>query len=217
MRRIWAVLALGSLLTGCGGGGGADVPSDSAGSQRWSVTTTRGNTVKLEDQPGGGVAYDLPSDPAHPMGYVTRSVSRREQAGSMIEAHITVTGDGVVHPVNGDADCAGQEARLALYIQRQGDDWLASEGTTEFYRWWWNPREPMQPGAAIEWSVPLMPSPGWYSVYGKNAADYPDEFKAAVRSAARVGVTHGGCGAAGHGVYVADGSARVTIESLTIR
>lgn len=205
------------LLAGCGGGGGASVPSDPAGSTTWKVYTTRGNTVRLEDQPGGGVAYDLPSDQNHPMGYVLRDMSRREQGGQTLEAHVTISGTGTIEPTNYDQDCTGRDPELSIMIQRQGDDWTASEGNTEFYRWWSRDSRIMEPGADMTWNLSLMPSADWYSVYGKTAFDYPEQFNAAVRSGAHVGVTHGGCGAAGHGVYVHDGDARVTIERLVIQ
>lgn len=206
-----AVAALAALLVGCGGGDKDKpiVPSYSAGSDTWRVWTTKPNDIRFTDLPDGGVAYDLPDRADRPAGYVTREVDSREPRNEVV-LRLRIEGDGIAEPVNGDNDCTGQPATMQLYFQRRGDDWLAKNGT-ENHRWFYGERIPLEPGDTFR-AVPLD-QPGWSSVFGGTD---PGVFADAVRDMARVGVVHGGCGAAGHGAYTVSGNLRVTIEALTL-
>lgn len=207
-----AVLAVASSLAACGGG--ASVPSDNGGSTLYTVYGSGQPVPRLTDLPFGGVKYRLPTDAAGRMGYVMRPVT--ETSRNEVTLHVRVTGRGTVHPVNGDQDCTGQPAHAQVMIQREGDDWLAKEGTTEHYRWWARQPIPLEVGTDVTVTVSFADLDQWSSIYGKRATDYPEAFHDAIAHAERIGITHGGCGAAGHGVY-ANGNVSVTIERLTIQ
>lgn len=217
MTRVAIIVIVCAILAACGGGGGgANVPHHTdVGSRIWSIFGSGKPPLRLHDLFGGGVAYDLRDTPEARAGYVVRRVDELDRGE--IEIILRVEGDGVADPVNGDRVCAGQPAEIAVYFQRRGDDWLATEGSTEFYRWWWRDRIPLEPGTEVALTLPLEPSTQWTSVFAKSALERPDKFADAVEQMRYVGVTHGGCGAAGHGAYAKSGAVRVEIERLDIR
>jgi hypothetical protein len=92
--------------------------------------------------------------------------------------------------------------RATLYFQRKGDDWQASIGGTEYYRWWCTGL----PGGAID----LIAGEGtpqtlscpldwhyWSDVRGKQSEL---AFAQALADPSNVGITFGGDGGLGHGV-----------------
>lgn len=105
-------------------------------------------------------------------------------------------------------------AAVSLYLQRGGDGWSGRRGY-EFYRWYApNPtmRE-LAPGIG-EMTVSLS-DPGWISVQGRPAGDFPREFAEALSQSGRVGLVFGSRQARGHGVY-ATAPARFRLESFRI-
>jgi len=100
-----------------------------------------------------------------------------------------------------------------LMIQRKGDDWSAA-GEMQFYRFWSvEGCKELAPGT-FEITATLDPYL-WTSVYGVRGSDAPAEFAAALAEAESIVLTFGGGYFYGHGVYVHDGAARFTIESIS--
>lgn len=105
-------------------------------------------------------------------------------------------------------------ATVSLYLQRGGDGWSGRRGF-EFYRWYApNPtmRE-LAPGIG-EMTVSLS-DPGWISVQGRAASEFPRQFAEALSDSGRVGLVFGSRQARGHGVY-ATAPARFRMESFRI-
>jgi hypothetical protein len=99
-----------------------------------------------------------------------------------------------------------------LFLQHTGDDW-SGVGPAEFYRYFAYPeRMKLGPGTYTV-SVPLTPDK-WISVTGK-----PADAKMAdtLVNLGAVGLVFGGCGYAGHGVQIAQGSARFVLSAFSIK
>lgn len=143
----------------------------------------------------GGWEIDLPSDAE--IHYVTKS--GRTEGG--IRVVYRVTGDFYA-PENPQ-----YPAEMSLHFQRRNDDWSASPGETEFYRWWSRQSFPMTAGtheAYVPFEMDL-----WTSVMGNTPSEAM--FKAALQDMARAGVTFGWRGGRGHGARAIRGG---TIEVL---
>ncbi len=97
-----------------------------------------------------------------------------------------------------------------FFLQRVGDDWLGTPGTTEFYRWW-SQSIPLQPIGLQKVVAKLSPDQ-WTSVWGKAGTANSGMFYAAVGNVARLGLTFGGGCAFAHGVWLNGGSANLTIR-----
>lgn len=105
-------------------------------------------------------------------------------------------------------------ATVSLYLQRGGDGWSGRHGF-EFYRWY-APTPTLRelaPGRG-EMIVSLS-DPGWISVQGRAASDFPRQFAEALSEGGRVGLVFGSRQARGHGVY-ATAPARFRLESFRI-
>ena len=105
-------------------------------------------------------------------------------------------------------------ATVSVYLQRRGDGWNVKRGF-EFYRWYApNPTlRQLAPGVG-EITVSLG-DPGWVSVQGRAAGEFPEQFTAALRDTVNVGLVFGSQQARGHGVY-ATAPARFRLESFRI-
>lgn len=105
-------------------------------------------------------------------------------------------------------------ATVSLYLQRGGDGW-SGRHSFEFYRWY-APNATMRelaPGVG-EMTVSLS-DPGWISVQGRAAAEFPRQFAEALSDSNRVGLVFGSRQARGHGVY-ATAPARFRLEGFRI-
>lgn len=86
--------------------------------------------------------------------------------------------------------------------------------TDEFGRWFaWGYKKDLIGGSFGIDAVFSDPAK-WISVYGKNGADYPVQFQAALGSIAEVGMVFGGGCFAGHGVFVTGGTATMTATAF---
>ncbi len=129
-----------------------------------------------------------------PIGYVHRGSGGSILPYKVMRIQYNITGDGQLIPNDNDKP----PARLALYFQRQYDDWQATPGKTEMYRWWSNTRTPLVLGpTTIE--IPLT-GDKWKSVNTITGTMNPSMFSKAKEKCARIGFTLGGVGSAGHGV-----------------
>lgn len=102
---------------------------------------------------------------------------------------------------------------ITLYFQRRRDNWSA-DGRYQYYRWYASPAtvRPIVPGT-FELSYRLDQL--WTSVLAGSSSTNPNDFKAAIDDADRIGFVLGGGDGLGHGVY-ATGNARITILSFTV-
>jgi hypothetical protein len=157
----------------------------------------------------GGWYFDFPSsDGVH---YVVHGV--RGWIGSRLRATIEITtlGDAYFdHRTKPDNTCGG-DSYARFYFQRRGDDLTASK---QFYRWWAQTGIKLQAGAHVV-EVPLDPAQ-WSSVFSIKGDAAPSEFMAAYTDVQAVGFTFGGGCFYGHGVFVANGTARFVVREFVI-
>ena len=160
---------------------------------------------------GRGWYFDFPSPRTGSVHYVTVRTGPLEGARRIVVRYR-------IEAERGTRFVAGQTpdfpAAVSLYLQRGGDGWSGKRGY-EFYRWYApNPTlRVLAPGVG-EFTVSLN-DPGWISVQGRPASDFPEAFADALRETGRVGLVFGSAKARGHGVY-ATGPARFRLESFRI-
>jgi hypothetical protein len=127
------------------------------------------------------------------------------RAGQSVTLRFAITGAGKLVPTQGEPP-----ARVRLFLQKRGDTMTAAE---EYKRWWSADSVELVPG---EFTLKAQLTPGqWLSVFGKNGAEAPSEFQAAISDLGNVGFTFGGK-FAGHGVYVTSGSAHFVLKQFSI-
>lgn len=219
---IWNLLALVvilALLAGCGGGGGGgQLPPPtriikgelSLDPSNWVLQHSPGLPIHPTAMTGGGWKITMPGwgaaptacnppNPACPsLHYVVSPVNgalggNYVTADFGVYADLQVTFSAKLKPTACDAP-----AQVRLYFQRQGDDMLGKEGTTEFYRWWSNPMQyTVEAGVSTLLRVPLQLDQ-WSSVWGRKD---PVKFQEAVNAVSVIGITGGSCGF-GHGFVV---------------
>ena len=158
-----------------------------------------------------GYTFNIPkcSDPVRRsdgIHYVTRGLKSGESMSGWMNIEYSIIGDGVLIPTE------GVDPRLALYFQRQNDDWSA-EGVTASYRWFTKARPPLTYGDS-SFSTPLEYK-YWTPVV---SSEYNTEsvFNNARTQAIRVGFTLGGSSGAGHGVCVKTGNAKFVVRKFEI-
>lgn len=156
-------------------------------------------------------SFDIPkcSDPVQRrdgIHYVTRGLNSGESMTGWMHIEYSIVGDGVLVPTE------GTDPRLALYFQRQNDDWLA-EGMTASYRWFSKSRPALAYGD-FSFTVPLEYK-YWVPVVN---SEYNTEavFHNARTQTRRVGFTLGGSSGAGHGVCVKTGAAKFIVKNFEI-
>ena len=124
---------------------------------------------------------------------------------------VETAGDPVFqYKLNTDNIC-DTPANVSMYLQRRGDQMTASY---EHYRWW-------SAGTAlatrqISVTIPLTPD-AWSQVFGKNGAQVPAEFNAALGDLEAIGVTFGGGCFKGHGVNISQGTAKFTMTRFEVK
>jgi hypothetical protein len=179
--------------------------------ERWNIIFSPGmplHPLALPDRPGW--SFDFPTSPGS-VHYVITTVNR-PISGTMT-ARVAVVGDDYpVFNAKIDANNQGPEpANCSLYFQRRGD-----KLTAEYpYHRWFSLDDFYLSGEGVL-SVPLEPSK-WISVFGKNGAEAPGEFQAALRECANVGLVFGGGWFEGHGVNLTAGKARFILEDFQIQ
>lgn len=175
----------------------------------WTISHTTGATTKAAKGADGLFYFDFPKDPQS-NNYIT-TVSPKLAVGQTLRLKFSITGTGKILPHEPNSG----PARLRLMLWRQGDDLSGLSLTTEFYRLW--STDVQIPGAGdYELAVKLY-STLWTGVWGKPAPDtgkyttFPD----VLANIALIGFSLGSS-SAGHGCYVADGDARLTIKSYAV-
>jgi hypothetical protein len=121
----------------------------------------------------------------------------------------------VTFDIVGDAVFAateGRNPRLRLYFQRRGDDW-SGVGPMSGYRWFSRPADsvPIQPGRHTL-TVPF----NFDRWGGVETAPTRADFDAARQQVEAAGMVFGGDQAAGHGVCLTSGSARLIVREFFV-
>lgn len=164
----------------------------------WTILNN-GSTVHYTA--AGEPFFDFPTGPPG-VNYFTRAVSGIAEKGGLaatfaINANGTPFFDWRTNPNN---TCAGSPANVRLFIQRSGDN-MTGQGVMQQYRYWSRAGYAMLAPGKITIKADFDPA-RWSDVFGALGSAYPDRFAAAIKDAARVGVTFGGGCFYGHGVFV---------------
>ena len=170
--------------------------------------------------PVGRFELDFPQQPNGPsrdqpsVHYVYRKPAAGELTpGKHLVARFEVAGDAVL-----DAADGGGLPIVSLWLQRRGDDWSA-KGDYSCYRWWSSAVMPLvdYDGKTFELAVPLSYD-AWIPVVS-GERDEPQRralFLEALSKAEFVGLTFGGGGGRGHGVYAKQGEATFILKTLSV-
>jgi hypothetical protein len=141
--------------------------------------------------------------------YVQRTVNSSIADKKVINiAWHTVTTGTPVYQYELDPDNHGcrSPARVTVILQHTNDDWV-----TYYYRWFSNARLELTAGSG-NFAIPLTIDQ-WADVMGGTDAS---RFADTLSHLANFGVVFGGGCAAGHGLNVANGTARFTMTGWTI-
>jgi hypothetical protein len=136
--------------------------------------------------------------------YLTKAVSTR--INGPVTLTYTLAGDGVIVPTEGTGP------RMALYFQRNGDDWSAA-GKYAAYRWYAKTRVTIVNGT-YTYTVALD-YPNWGPVISSSTFNTLTNFEAAKTTPRRVGVVFGGSVGAGHGVCTTSGTSTMKIVGFS--
>lgn len=104
-----------------------------------------------------------------------------------------------------------EPATVSLYFQQAGDSW-SGRGRFASYRWY-APGRAVIPLTAGEHSVTVRLDETWTNVNGQPNSQVPEEYAAALRNTARIGLAFGSSPRRSHGVYTT-GPARFTLLGL---
>jgi hypothetical protein len=169
----------------------------------WTIAFSHNVPPRMIEEQGGGAYYfHFPhSDGVH---YIIQQAPAM-RAGQIVTMWFAIVGEGKLVPTQG-----APPARVRLFLQQRGDRMTAAE---EFKRWWSVASVELVAGEFVL-NAELDPA-RWFSVFGKNGAQVPEAFHAAIADLEHVGFTFGGM-FAGHGVY-AIGQARFVLKQFSIK
>ena len=194
VAMLFAPLLLAAYSSG-------SAPTPIAASNGWTIAYSPGMPSQMPKKDGHHY-FDFPNvDGVHYVYKRTPSVN----VGQTVTMVFTIEGSGNFVPTEGTAS-----ARVRLFMQEQGDSLTAAE---QYKRWWSTNAVELKPGT-FRLTVVVAPEL-WSSVLGKNGSEVPGEFENAISNLANLGFTFGGT-FAGHGVYVAGGSARFILKEFKI-
>jgi hypothetical protein len=165
-------------------------------------------SLNMPAHPGPGFVIELPT-PAHQPHYVTTNYGPLTG-----KTRITIKGRIEGGPIF--AKDGTSPAILALYFQRQHDDWQAGDYTS-VYRWYGN-KTMLTPLVAGPFEVSLGLDEEWTAVRGgpgSSSLDNAEQFKAAIDNAGAVGFVLGGGDGLGHGIMAAAPSSLI-VDSFTV-
>jgi hypothetical protein len=200
---IIGLLWLTALLCGCGDG---NSPSNNQPPiSGWTAFFSSG-----VNQSGG--SFDFPAAPGH-INYMVEPPPGKVASGQTITMTFTISGTGTLlpppatNPQNQDIP----PATVSLFLWQKGDD-LSGVGQYVSYRCFAGRISIPTPGTYTTSAV-LDPTQ-WIDVYGKPTAA---QFQGVLDNLYGLGFTLSGQYFAGHGVYVANGSAHFTLQSYQIQ
>jgi hypothetical protein len=168
----------------------------------WTIAYSHNVPPRMIEEQGGTYYFNFPrSDGVH---YIMQRAPA-VRAGQTVTMRFSIVGEGKLVPTQGEPP-----ARVRLFLQQRGDRLTAAE---EFKRWWSVASVELVAGEFVL-KAELVPAQ-WSSVFGKNGAQVPEAFHAAIADLEHVGFTFGGM-FAGHGVYVI-GQARFVLKQFSIK
>ena len=158
------------------------------------------------------LALDFPNSGGS-INYLFASRAVREIRGTLVVSlRVDTTGPVVFEFLSEPSNC-GIPASVRPMI------WANGNGSSANDRWWSNPRSYALASGAATVSVPIS-SESWSNVngtYGNASTAVGIEFSRAVRNVSSLGLTFGGGCSFGHGVFVRNGTARLTLTEFAIR
>lgn len=160
----------------------------------------------------GGWSFDFPGPSARNghVNYVTMPSRSLGGARRITMTYRIDAGRGVqFHP----QEYPGTPATMSLYFQVRGDNWTARD-QYRFARWY-APAEKVETLRPGTHTVSIDMDENWIAVVAFKRDTAPEEFRRALANASRIGLTFGGKGGRGHGVY-ATGAARFTLLDFRV-
>jgi hypothetical protein len=103
-------------------------------------------------------------------------------------------------------------ASMTIMLERTGDDQTMTDTYGRTYAW---AQRTVLAAGDYTVTVPLTPDK-WINVTGRSETESPTQFQSLLNNLGDVAVVFGGCGFAGHGVQMQQGSARFTMTSYPI-
>jgi hypothetical protein len=204
-RLKWRILpiVLAVLFGACNDGRSTASAASSVTTTDWTIAYSHNVPPRMIEEQGGDAHYfNFPnSDGVH---YIIQQAPA-VRAGQTVTLRFAIVGDGKLVPTEGEPP-----ARIRLFLQQRGDRMTAAE---EFKRWWSVASVELVAGEFVL-KADLVPTQ-WSSVFGKNGAQMPEAFRAAITDLEHVGFTFGGM-FAGHGVFVI-GEARFVLTQFSIK
>jgi hypothetical protein len=223
MRRLSFALLLAVTLATCNDNPPPPSSGISMNADAWTIGPVidgKDYSVGMPLRPtteGSGWRFDFPKScgkqPDCSVHYVTVGAGGLKPSQSQsISAKFTITASSNavfncrIIPNNPEG-YSNEPAETMFVLQHKNDDW-----NTELYRYFSYPeRTKLSPGTYTV-TVPLTPDK-WISMMGKPAAATMTD---TLNNLANVGLVFGGCGYAGHGVQMAQGTARFALDNFTI-
>lgn len=186
-----------SLLIGC-----STTEQSTSTANGWTTQYSHGVTLT---QSPGGFTFTFPQvDGVH---YIVKPITKLVVNGSnSVVATFTITGSKFVA-------AGGGTPRVRFYVQRKGDDMMATKGTTEFFRWWSNPQMVALRSGELAMIAPIKPQ-YWSSVYGKFGDKNVKAFNDAFANLQYIGLSFGDDFGFGHGTW-AIGKATFTLSKFS--
>lgn len=166
--------------------------------------------------PNNGFKFDFPGI-VYPNGevhYVTQKPLAKLTNKVVVKGWITIA-PGTVFSSITKTNMTPGSGKARVYFQRKGDDW-GGLGNYQYYRWWYTGYIDVEANGAFTFTAPLSDAANWISVYGNNAAEYPAQRQAAIDNMDRIGLTFGGGGGYGHGLYITYGAAKFEVTSFEV-
>ena len=197
MMRV-AIVLLALLLTTCNDKGPS---AQTASSTYWTIAYSPNMPSRMSGIEGNWY-FDFPSQ--NGVHYVYKSAPA-VKIGQTITMRFAITGNAQFIPTEGTAT-----ARVRLFLQQKGDTLAAAEP----YKRWWSLGYVELKNGEFTLTATLSPEQ-WLSVFGKIGNEVPAEFNNCISQLANIGFTFWGT-FAGHGVYVAGGSARFILKQFSI-
>lgn len=217
------LLSLTLLLAGCGDGGGdgssTNIPAPGVG--QWVAFGGNEPTIKQGTQP----SWDFPLCPGSQgcnviASYFYTALGVTPKAGATLTMNFTVDGSNPVwqqQPASGGNSVTDTNPpTLHLFLWRKGDNLSCTatnsathNGGFADYRLF-AARTPLVLGANQSVSASIDQ---WVNCWGAAPVNITDE----LNNLLGVGVTFGGQSFAGHGIYLSDGSAKFTVNSLVMK
>jgi hypothetical protein len=176
----------------------------------WDILYSQNMPAHPSNDPGDGWYFNFPTWGNGEVDYVQRPIANTIKYGATLKVILKseVTSGAPEYRPNGyNGTTCLAEGRMRVLL-RKGTD------LTEVNNRWWSSRIRfrLSPGTQTQLIIPIDKD-NWSNVRGQKNET---AFKNFLSGANKVGVTFGGCGHAGHGVSVANGTAKFHMYGFVI-